>query len=397
MHSLCQTILIGTAACSFFSLANAQQATSYSYDELGRLTSVLQSGGPASGNAAIYTYDAAGNRTNYISTQDARLSVNSASASEGSPLSFTITRSGTTSNTVTVGYATSNLTAISGTNYAGTSGVINFGAGVTSQTISVATNVDGAYTSDLTMTMTLSSPSSGARLGTASATGTIVNIDVQPVLSIAGASANEGANLNFIVTRSGSTGSAVTVNYATSNGTATSGANYTAANGTVSFSPGVTSQTIVVPTRVDGVYTSNLLMTLNLSSPSGASLANAGATGTIVNTDPQPAITAINPTLSFSQSSVNSIDISALVNLNGRSGSITSFVIPSGVGTATIATDKNSVSYSAPYVGSSCDVAPVMTFSATYTVIDNGSGQAANGSATIKVKGSKKPISQCLQ
>jgi chitinase len=204
-------------------------------------------------------------------------------------------------------------------------------------------------------------------------------------------------DLNFIVTRSGSTGSAVTVNYATSNGTATSGANYTAANGTVSFSPGVTSQTIVVPTRVDGVYTSNLLMTLNLSSPSGASLANAGATGTIVNTDPQPAITAINPTLSFSQSSVNSIDISALVNLNGRSGSITSFVIPSGVGTATIATDKNSVSYSAPYVGSSCDVAPVMTFSATYTVIDNGSGQAANGSATIKVKGSKKPISQCLQ
>lgn len=397
MLSLGQVILLGTAACSFSSLANAQQATSYSYDELGRLTSVLQSGGPASGNAAIYTYDAAGNRTNYISTQDARLSVNSTSASEGSPLSFIITRSGTTSNTVTVGYATSSITAIDGKNYVGSSGILSFGVGVTSQTVNVATNVDGAYTSDLTMAMTLSSPSSGARLGTVSATGTITNTDAQPVLSIAGASANEGADLNFIVTRSGSTGSAVTVNYATSNGTATSGVNYTASNGTLSFASGVTSQTIIVPTRVDGAYTSNLLMALNLSSPSGASLANAAATGTIVNSDPQPAITAINPTLSYSQSSVNSIDISALVNLNGRSGSVTSFVIPNGVGTATIATDRNSISYSAPYVGSSCDVAPVMSFSATYAVTDNGSGQTANGSATIKVKGSKKPIAQCLQ
>ena len=266
--------------------AQAQQTTTYTYDALGRVTGVLQSGGPASGNAATYSYDPAGNRTSYTATLNAGISIAPASANEGSPLSFAVTRSGTTNNAVTVNYATSNGSAVAGTNYTASTGTLSFAAGVTTQTITVPTIDDHVYTGNLGMTVTLSSPSSGAVLNTASAAGTIANIDTQPVLSIAAASANEGSPLTFVVTRSVNTGSSVGVSYATSNGTALAGTNYTATNGTLTFAPGVTAQSITVPTLDDHVVTANLGMTVTLSTPTGgAALANPTGAGTIANID----------------------------------------------------------------------------------------------------------------
>ncbi|MFV3037820.1 Calx-beta domain-containing protein, partial [Klebsiella pneumoniae] len=80
--------------------------------------------------------------------------------------------------------ATSNGTGIAGTNYTTTTGTLSFAAGVTTQTITVPTIDDHLYSGSLGITVTLLSPSSGAVLNTGSATGTIVNIDGQPSLSI---------------------------------------------------------------------------------------------------------------------------------------------------------------------------------------------------------------------
>ena len=76
-----------------------------------------------------------------------------------------------------------------------------------------------------------------------------------PALAIAGASKTEGnsgtQNLVFTVTLSQTSTSAVTVRYASANGTATAGSDYNAASGTLTFAPGVTSRTVTVAVRGD--------------------------------------------------------------------------------------------------------------------------------------------------
>ena len=76
--------------------------------------------------------------------------------------------------------------------------------------------------------------------------------------------------------------------YATSDGTATAGADYEAVSGAVRFAPGETRKTVSVPVLNDAHDEGSETLTLTLSRPFGAELADGTATGTIVNTDPIP-------------------------------------------------------------------------------------------------------------
>ena len=62
------------------------------------------------------------------------------------------------------------------------------------------------------------------------------------------------------------------MNYATADGTAIAGTNYTATSGTLTFAPGVTTETIRVPILDSGSQTAPLTFTLNLSNPEAATL-----------------------------------------------------------------------------------------------------------------------------
>jgi hypothetical protein len=136
--------------------------------------------------------------------------------------------------------------------------------------------------------MTLSSPA-GATLARAVATGTITNDDTAPTLSIADASVVEGdagtSPLPFTVTLSRAYLSPVTVSYASSNGSATAGSDYTAASGTLTFAAGQVSQIINVGVLGDTTVEPPETVIMTLSSPAGADLARAVATGTITNDD----------------------------------------------------------------------------------------------------------------
>ena len=92
----------------------------------------------------------------------------------------------------------------------------------------------------------------------------------------------------FTVTLSKQRFTATTVDYATSNGTATAGSDYTLTSGTLSFGPLETSKTVSVPVLDDAVDEGSETMSLTLSNPSPSSvkLAAARATGTITNSDP---------------------------------------------------------------------------------------------------------------
>ena len=80
----------------------------------------------------------------------------------------------------------------------------------------------------------------------------------------------------------------VTVDYATSDGTATAGADYTVASGTLSFQPGETSKTVTVTVLSDAHDEGSETLTLTLSNATGAVIGDGEATGTITNAGSMP-------------------------------------------------------------------------------------------------------------
>ena len=230
-----------------------------------------------------------------VETSTPTLSIAGGSGTEGtdSSISFTVTLDEAATGTVTVDYATSDGTATAGTDYTSTSGTLTFDVGTTSKTVSVAIADDTEDESDETFTVTLSN-ASGADLGTATATGTIENrtvvVETTPTLSIAGGSGKEGddSSISFTVTLDEAATGTVTVDYATSDGTADAGDDYTSTSGTLTFDAGTTSKKISVAISDDSENESDETFTVTLSNASGATLGTASATGTIRNRNVAP-------------------------------------------------------------------------------------------------------------
>ena len=112
-----------------------------------------------------------------------------------------------------------------------------------------------------------------------------------PSLSIADAQVDEAADamLEFTVSLSRAASETVTVDWATADGTATAGSDYTADSGTLTFAPDETSKTVAVAVLDDSHDEGSETLTVTLSNPSGAYLADGEATGTIENSDHMPA------------------------------------------------------------------------------------------------------------
>ena len=109
-------------------------------------------------------------------------------------------------------------------------------------------------------------------------------------LSVADARVREAedALLVFEVTLDRARHAAVTVDYVTSDVTARAGEDYTSASGTLTFATGERLKTVEVTVLDDAHDEGEETLTLTLSNPSGAYLADATATGTIENTDHMP-------------------------------------------------------------------------------------------------------------
>jgi hypothetical protein len=110
-----------------------------------------------------------------------------------------------------------------------------------------------------------------------------------PTFSILDVSAPEGnkgkSTLTLTVTLSKSSTSTVSVNYQTADGSATAKNDYTAASGTLTFSPGQTSRTISVSLKADGKREPDETFSVKLSGAVGATIADGIATATILNDD----------------------------------------------------------------------------------------------------------------
>ena len=109
-------------------------------------------------------------------------------------------------------------------------------------------------------------------------------------VSVADARAREGEDetIDFAVSLSRAASGRVSVTYATADGTATAGSDYTRASGKLRFAPGETEKTISVPVLDDAHDEGEETFTLRLTASSGAAIADGVATGTIENTDHMP-------------------------------------------------------------------------------------------------------------
>ena len=124
-------------------------------------------------------------------------------------------------------------------------------------------------------------------------TGT-VTITVAPRLEILDASVTEGnsglVDLVFTVRLTGPSPTPVSATLTTANGTATAGADYQATTGTVTIPAGTVSVTVPVQVFGDLLDEPDETFTATLSAPSGATIGDGTATGTIVDDDPPPSL-----------------------------------------------------------------------------------------------------------
>ena len=190
-------------------------------------------------------------------------------------------------------YATVDGTAAAGADYTPTSGMLTFELdGDRTQHVRVPTLEDDKAEETETFTVQLSAPS-GATLADGTGTGTITDDDEAPTITIGDAEVAEGETAEFTVTLSSAATGAVTVSYATVDGTAAAGTDYTPTSGMLTFElDGDRTQHVRVPTLEDDKAEETETFTVQLSAPSGATLADGGTgTGTITDDDEAPTIT----------------------------------------------------------------------------------------------------------
>jgi hypothetical protein len=192
---------------------------------------------------------------------------------EAGVASLKVTRTGGLASGVMVDYATEDITAVTGTDYTGTSGTLEFGAGETEKTIDIPIAGDTLMNGNRSFVFRLSNPDGGAVLGTPVATTvTIVDNDVAGTIAFsqAGFSVAETAGKAVItVIRSGGAASGASVDYAATAETAVSPSEFTAVSGTLTFAAGETSKAFEVQVFDDLDPEEAKTVKLKLSNPLG--------------------------------------------------------------------------------------------------------------------------------
>jgi hypothetical protein len=222
------------------------------------------------------------------------LSIDDVTVTEGHvgtvEVTFTITLTGSSHQTVTVNFVTTNGSATAPDDYLAASGTRTFLVGQTTKQVTVTVNGDRLdEANNDTFFVDLSNPTN-ATLADAQGRGRIVDDDPMPTVSIGDVSVLEGDSgtigATFTVSLNAPSGRQVTVDHTTSDGTAQAPGDYVAIPRTTSaFTAGQTVRTITVQVKGDLFVEPNETLALNLSSPVNATIADSQGLGTILNDD----------------------------------------------------------------------------------------------------------------
>lgn len=201
---------------------------------------------------------------------------------------FAVSLAPSSGRSVSVNFYTSNGTALSGSDYVTASGTLTFEPGETSGIISVTINGDLLSEADELFYVSLSG-AQNASIQDDLASGTLLSDDALPLITIDDVEVLEGdagtTNAVFTVSLSASSGQDITVDWTTSNGTATSVQDFTALSGVLLFQAGTVTRTISIAVKGDLTDEPNETFEVDLSNPLRASLSDAHGLGTIITDD----------------------------------------------------------------------------------------------------------------
>ncbi|MEA3207915.1 MAG: hypothetical protein QOE70_972 [Chthoniobacter sp.] len=217
----------------------------------------------------------------------------------GHAATITVTRSEGAAGEVSVNYATADGTALADADYTATSGTLTFPAGVKSKSFTVPILDDTLPEAPESFSVLLSDVAGGATLGALNmAKINITDNDLAPKLQFAVSDfrvREDAGKVTISVFRRGSTAGAVRVKYATKDGTALAGQDYTAASGTLEFGPGQTVKKFDVLITRDTLAEGTESVQLTLSEPEGGAILGTPSTATLTIVDP----TAVNGSVQF--------------------------------------------------------------------------------------------------
>jgi len=207
---------------------------------------------------------------------------------------FTVSLSSSIFITASVEYQTVNGTASALTDYSSRQGFLILSSFQSQVTITVPVIGDTAPEGDETFFVQLSN-ATGATLADAQGVATIRDDDALPQLVIGTDYKQEGSagtiNVTVPISLTFASGATVTVDYQTSDNTATAPGDYSARQGTLTFAPGVTRATFTIPIVGDTLDENDESFFVNLSKPVHATLSRAQVAINIVDDDAPPSLT----------------------------------------------------------------------------------------------------------
>jgi gliding motility-associated-like protein len=151
----------------------------------------------------------------------------------------------------------------------------------------------------------------GANPDVADITINITNTDSDVELSVGDVSVIEGdagtTNLSFVIESTVNVAASLTVNYDITDNTATDGSDYNALTGVATLTPGSRQVQVVVAIEGDHLDELDETFTITLSAPSGGTLVDDAAIGTILDDDESPVIA--NDNASIAEDVVNNTNV----------------------------------------------------------------------------------------
>jgi hypothetical protein len=245
------------------------------------------------------------------------VSINDVTITEGDSGSttalFSINLSAPAAQPVSVNFSLEGRSATIGTDLQNVSGRLVIPEGQTSVNINITVNGDLFDEFDEDFAVNLSS-STNASILKSVGTGTIIDNDPEPLLTVTDISQIEptfSQGFVFRVNLSAPSGKPISFRYATADGTANAGNDYSSVNTTWNIQPGISTADLLVIVNGDNTHERDETFFLNVSTPVNVTLSDAQGQGTIINNDPIP-------TLNISAGSVTEGDtglIARTVNL----------------------------------------------------------------------------------
>lgn len=270
----------------------------------------------------------------------------------GGAVTVSVNRTSGSSGAASVDYATSNGTAVAGTDFTSSKGTLRWADGdATAKTFTVTVSNAAPFSGNKTLSVGLLNPSSlTSIISPGTGTVTIQGSAAAPSGTFAlGASSyavaqNAGA-IAIAVSRTGGSHGAASVSYKTTNGSAVGGTDFTAVSGTLNWADADTStKTFSVPVSNATPFSGSKTFNVSLSGSSGASIGSPGSAAVKINGDAQTAVG--NLQLSASSYSVNQSakSLTVTVNRTGGSSGAVSVSYATNNGTALAGTDYTPVS-----------------------------------------------------